>query len=82
MVSDVSAMFVASTTLRVPRGVTSNTRICSSLGIAANNSTTFSAGIPSGWCPDRARSSRPRDSISSCPVRNTRMSPAGSSSLI
>jgi hypothetical protein len=35
MVKEVSAMFVANTTLRVPGGVGSNTRICSSGGIAA-----------------------------------------------
>mmetsp|Transcript_35449 Transcript_35449/g.89727 ORF Transcript_35449/g.89727 Transcript_35449/m.89727 type:complete len:343 (+) Transcript_35449:349-1377(+) len=88
MVMDVSAMLVASTALRTPGGAGSNTRICCSGGMAAKmGSTSSSVGAPGGReaaggsasAAARSASRRSSDSISSWPVRNTRMSPGPSS---
>ena len=86
MVIDVSAMLVARTTFRFPAGVGAKTRIWASDGSAAKIGQTTSSGTPLSGGSSRAFSRRTfaRLSISSCPVRNTRMSPlsAGSSMLI
>ena len=65
MVSDVSAMFVARQSSGCPAGWASNTRICSSGGMAAKQHD-LSFGFPSGTCSRPGLlSSCPSDSISS-----------------
>ena len=74
----VSAMFVASTTLRAPGGAGSKMRDCISLGSAEYTGSTMSSGTPGPSARMRSWRTSHDVSISSCPVRNTSMSPGGS----
>jgi hypothetical protein len=69
MVMDVSAMLVASTTLRVLAGAGSKTFCCCAGGSAANKGHGSSACTDEGNCPAYSVNSAVKVSISSCPVK-------------
>ena len=78
MVSDASAILVATTHLRVPGGAGSKMRVCISLGRLEYTGSTASSGTDGPSWRMRSYNTSQLVSISSCPVRNSRMSPSGS----
>ena len=71
-------MLVAMTTLRVSGGAGSKMRDCISLGSAPYTGSTISSGTPGPSAAMREVRISAAESISSCPVRNSRTSPGGS----
>mmetsp|Transcript_6512 Transcript_6512/g.16939 ORF Transcript_6512/g.16939 Transcript_6512/m.16939 type:complete len:219 (-) Transcript_6512:163-819(-) len=78
-VSDVSAMVVQRIALRTPNGAGSSARNCAAGESAAYIGTASSLGQCAGSSFARSCSSRAHASISSAPVRKTRMSPSAPS---
>jgi hypothetical protein len=82
MVIDASAMLVATTTLRAPGGAYSKIFYCISVGRAEYTGSIISSGASAPSFFILSYNTWQAVSISSCPVRNSRISPAGSSKWI